>query len=175
MSADALLPPLLAVAALLVLAGAAKLRHPAEATAFLASVGLPAPLLLVRASSLLEVGAGGAALVRPSEAAAVMALLYLVFTALVTVQLRQTESVPCGCLGPETIPPSRVHLCLNVSCLAVCVAAVAAGPPSLLALAAANPLVATVALVAGVTVALLAAAATRLFPETLSAWQGARV
>ena len=175
MSADALLPALLAAAALLVLAGAAKLRHPAEAAAFLASVGLPAPLLLVRASSLVEVGAGGAAPVWPSEAAAVMALLYLVFTVLVTVQLQRPESVLCGCLGADTPPPSHVQLCLNVGCLAVCAAAAGAGPASLPALAAANPLAAAAALVVGVAVALLAAAATRLFPETLGAWQGARV
>jgi hypothetical protein len=174
-SADALLPALLAAAALLVLAGAAKLRQPAEAVAFLASLGLPAPLLLVRASSLLEVAAGGAALVRPRAAAAAIGLLYAVFAALVTVQLRQPASVPCGCLGAATIPPSRVHLALNLGCLAVAAAVVAAGPTSLLALAAANPLAAAVALLVGVAVAILATAATRLFPETMWAWRGAEV
>ena len=175
MSGDALLPGLLAVAALLVLAGAAKLRQPAAAAAFLGSVGLPATLLLVRASALLEVAAGGAALVRPRAAAAAIALLFAVFTVLVAVQLRQPGSVPCGCLGAATAPPSRVHLSLNVSCLAVSVAAVAAGPASLPTLAAANPLAAALALLVGITVALLAAAATRLFPETMGAWQGAEV
>jgi uncharacterized membrane protein YphA (DoxX/SURF4 family) len=174
-SADALQPALIAAAALLVLAGVAKLRQPADATTFLGSLGLPAPILLVPASSLLEVGSGGAVLVWPRVAAAAMALLYLVFTVLVTVQRQQSETFSCGCFGADRAPVSRVHLYLNVSCLVVSLAAVAAGPASFLALAAANPLPAVVALVVGVAVALLAAAATTLFPETMGAWRGAQV
>lgn len=174
MSADAVLPALLAAAALLVLAGVAKLRQPAEAAASLGSLGLPASPALVRAGSLLEVAAGGAALLWPRAAAAAIALLYLTFTLLVTVQLRRGGRVPCGCLGAASIPPSRVHLCLNAGCLAVALAAVAAPPTSVVALAAASPLAAAVALLAGVAVASLGAAATKLFPETMGAWQGAQ-
>ena len=173
MSGGALLPGLLAAALLLVLAGVVKVRQPGPAVSFLAALGLPAPRLLVGAGALLEIGAGGSALVLPRPGAAAIALLYASFTAIVTLQLRRGVSVSCGCFGARTIPPSRVHLWLNVLCVAIASASLAVPPPSFASVAGSNPFAAALAGFAAAAVALLAAAAVTLFPATMGAWHGA--
>jgi uncharacterized membrane protein YphA (DoxX/SURF4 family) len=168
----ALLPGLLAAGSLLVAAGVAKLRRPATAARFLASLGLRAPYLLVCVGALLEVMAGGALLLWPRAAAAGMALLFLLFALLVAAQLRRPASVPCGCVGARAMPLSGGHLCLNLVGLLLCAAAVAAPPPSYVAILAADPPAAAAAGVAGVVVAFLATSALELFPQTMRAWGG---
>ena len=170
----ALLPWLLAVALLLVLAGAVKLREPADAASFLGALGLPPSRLLVGAAAVVEIAAGGSALVWPRAAAVAIALLYGIFTALVTVQLRRGVAVSCGCLGARTIPPSRVHLTANVLCAVIACAAVADPPPAFATVAASTPSAAALAAFAGAASALLAAAALTLFPATMGAWRGGR-
>jgi hypothetical protein len=172
-SGSALLPALLAAALLLVLAGAVKLRRPAPAVDFLAALGLPAPRLLVAAGAVLELAAGSSALVWPRTAAAGIALLFAAFAGLTALQLRRGVSVSCGCFGARTIPPSRVHLSLNLLGAAVGCAAAAAPPPAFASLAASSPSAAAIAGFAAAAVALLAGAAVMLFPETMGAWRGA--
>lgn len=169
----ALLPWLLAAALLLVLAGGVKLREPSAAASFLGALGLPASRPLVCAAALVEIAAGGSALVWPRPAAAAIALLYGLFAALVTLQLRRGISVSCGCLGARTIPPSRVHLTLNLLGAGVGCAAAATPPPAFASLAASSPSAAAIAGFAAAAVALLAGAAVMLFPETMGAWRGA--
>lgn len=168
----ALLPWLLAAALLLVLAGGVKLREPSAAASFLGALGLPASRLLVCAAALAEIAAGGSALVWPRPAAAAIALLYGLFAALVTLQLRRGISVSCGCLGARTIPPSRVHLAANLLCAAIGGAAVAAPPPAFAHVAASTPSAAALTAFAAAASALLAAAAVTLFPATMGAWRG---
>jgi hypothetical protein len=154
-------------------AGLVKLRQPGTAGAFLASLGLPAPRLLVRAGALLEIAAGGAAAFWPQIAALAIALLYAAFAALVTVQLRRQTGVPCGCLGAATGPASRVHLALNLVCTTLAASAAIAPPPALPTVAAADPLAAVAAGFVALAAALLAVAAVDLLPATLGAWRGA--
>lgn len=154
-------------------AGLVKLRHPAVAGTFLASLGLPAPRLLVRAGALLEAAAGGAVVFRPQVAAVAVALLYAVFAALVTLQLRQQIGVPCGCFGADSGPASRVHVVLNLGCVALAGVAAVVPPPAYPALAVSQPLAAASAGFVAISVALLAVAAVNLLPATMGAWRGA--
>lgn len=170
----ALLPWLLAAALLLVLAGAVKLREPAAAASFLGALGLPASRLLVGGGAVAEIAAGASALVWPRPAAAAIALLYGLFAVLVTLQLRRGISVSCGCFGARTIPPSRVHLWLDLLCLAIACLSIAVPPPAFATVASATPSAAVLAALAASATALLAAAAVTLFPATLGAWQGGR-
>jgi hypothetical protein len=168
---DALLAWLLAPALLLVLGGVVKLREPAAAASFLGSLGLPASRALVCAGALVETAAGVAALVWPRPAAAAIAVLYGLFVVLVTLQLRRGVGVSCGCFGARTIPPSRVHLALNLLCAGIACAALAAPPPAFASVASSTPSAAALAAFAAAATALLAAAAVTLFPATLGAWQ----
>jgi hypothetical protein len=172
-SGAALLPGLLAAGALLVWAGMLKLRQPGTAAAFLASFGLPAPRLLVRAGALLEIAAGGAAPFHPQLSAVAIALLYALFALLVAVELRQQTGVPCGCLGADSGPASRVHLALNLLCAALAGVAAVVPPPAYSSLAASDPLAALSAGFVAISVAVLAVAAVSLLPVTMGAWGGA--
>jgi Methylamine utilisation protein MauE len=172
-SGDALLPGLLAAGALLMWAGLVKLRQPGPAATFLDSLRLPAPRLLVRGGALLEIAAGGAAVFRPEIAAVAIALLYAAFAALVSLQLRRQTGVPCGCLGADTGPASRVHLALDLACMTLAGTAALLPPPAYPTLAASEPLAAASAGFAAIGAALLGVAAVNLLPSTLGAWRGA--
>lgn len=174
MSSAALLPGLLAGAGVLIIAGAAKLARPAEAADFLASLRLPRSTALVRVGALLEIGVGAAAFRWPGPAAAAVAVLFSGLAAVVALQLRRGVMVPCGCLGSRELPPSRVHLALNVACAAAAAAAAALPPPAYSALATRAPAEAAIALLAALATAVLAQAALVLLPPTLGAWAGGR-
>ena len=175
MTGAALLPPLLAGAFLLASAGLGKLRQPGSAALFLRSLGLPLPYLLVYSAALVELAVGGVVMFWPRVAAAAMAVLYLVFAAVVTVQLLRPTDVPCGCLGGDKGTSPRAHLGVNLICLLLSVAAFAAGPSSYWSLVLSSPFVALMTGLVAAVVALLAAAAVELFPETMGAWRGAKV
>ncbi len=173
MSADVLLAPLLAAAAILVLAGAAKLQEPAAAIRFAAALGIPRPGAFVRAAAVVEILVGTAVLWQPRPAAIAIALLYAFFTGLAARQLRRGDGLPCGCLGAREVAPSRFHLWLNGACACIgCLAAVAP-PPSLVTYAAAQPLSAVLVGFAAVVVALLSQAGL-VYAPALGAWQGGR-
>lgn len=174
MTAAALLPPLLAAAGILALAGVAKLAQPAAAAAFLGSLGLPRSTVLVRAGALLELAVAAAVVARPVPAAAAIALLFSAFAVVTAVRLRRGSGVPCGCFGERETPPSRVHLALNLACAATGIAAALAHVPAYSTLASTAPAEAAVALLAAVAAALLAQAGLVLLPPTLGAWSGGR-
>ena len=175
MSGAPLMPGLLTAGALFVWAGLVKLRRPGTAEVFLASLGVPAPRLFVRAGALLELAAGGGVLFRPQLAAVAVALLYALFAVLVAIQLRQQTGVPCGCLGADTGPASHFHLALNLVCVALAGAAALAPPPAYPSLAASDPFAAATVGFVAVSVALLAVAAVNLLPVTMGAWRGAEM
>lgn len=174
MIADVLLPALLATAAILVVAGCAKLTQPSAAATFLRTFGVPEANVVVRVGALLEIAAGVAALHWTREAGMAIALLFAVFALVVAAQLRRQGDVPCGCLGAREIPPSRVHLALNLACAVAGLAAALAPPPALTSLVETDPASAIVAAFAAVVTALLAQSALVLLPPTLGAWSGAR-
>ncbi len=103
--------PFLAAAALLVVAGAAKVLDPAPLVRALRSLGLPGGRVLVRAGAAAEVVVGGAALTTGSRAAALLvAASYALFTAVVVRGLaRGGVLASCGCFGRADTPPTRTH------------------------------------------------------------------
>lgn len=173
MNAEVLLPPLLAAAAVLVLAGAAKLREPAPATRFAATLGVPLPGVFVRAAALVEIVVGLGALWRPRPAAIAIALLFALFTGLAVRQLRRGDGLPCGCLGAREVVPSRFHLWLNGACACIGGLVALAPPPSFTTFAASQPLAAAVVGFVAVVVALLSQAGL-VYAPALGAWQGGR-
>ena len=173
MTGDVLLAPLLAAAAILVLAGAAKLREPGPAVRFASTLGVPLPGVCVRLAAIAEIVVGVGACFRPRPAALAVALLFSLFTVLAARQLRRGDGLPCGCLGAREVVPSRFHLWLNGTCACVGFVAALAPPPAFVTYAAAQPLSAVVVGLAAVGVALLCQAGL-VYAPTLGAWQGGR-
>lgn len=137
---DALTGGTLAAGALLVLAGAQKVRDPLPLVRALLSVGVPGraprwrtPVRVVAAAELLL---GLAALVHPSGLpAAGVALSYAAFTVFVlAARARGGVLASCGCFGRADTPPTRTHAAVTAG-LASCAAATVPGAdPSLLLL-----------------------------------------
>jgi hypothetical protein len=123
--------PFLAASALLVLAGAPKLRDPMPLVRALRSARLRASRGLVRALAVAEVVVGASALVRPGRlTAAAVALSYLAFTAFVALTLRRGGVLgSCGCFGRPDTPPTVGHLAVTVV-LAAGAASLALAPPA---------------------------------------------
>ena len=109
---DALAGPYLAAAALLVVAGGAKLLDPQPLVRALRSAGAPAPGWAVRAGAAAEVGIGVLAVGTGARlAAAGVALSYAAFTAFVLVALRRGGVLAsCGCFGKADTPPTVTHV-----------------------------------------------------------------
>ena len=129
---DALAGPYLASAALLVAAGAAKVRDPLPLMRALVSAGVPSrPALapLVRVGAAVEIALGLLAIGTGSGiAAAGVALSYLAFTGFVLLALRRGGVLAsCGCFGKADTPPTVLHVAVT-GALAL-VAAVAAVRP----------------------------------------------
>jgi hypothetical protein len=154
---SAVLPLYLTAAALLAGSGLAKLRRPGPAAA---ALGLPR--LLVRAAALVEVGTAALMVARPALGGPVGCALYLGFAALVLAQLRRGSTRSCGCLGSAELPPSRLHVGVNVA-LACCALARPERP-------AASAAAVAVAVAAAVT-AWAIAAGLELLPSALTAYR----
>jgi hypothetical protein len=173
MTAEVLLPPLLAAATILVLAGLAKLWQPEPAIRFAATLGVPLPWFFVRVAATVEILLGLGALWRPRPAAIAIALLYALFTGLVARQLLQGGDLPCGCLGAREVVPSRLHLFLNGACACVGCLAAMVPPPAFATFAAAQPFAAVLVVFAAVAVGLLSQAGL-VYAPAIGAWQGGR-
>lgn len=124
--------PGLIAAALLAVAGAAKVVDPAATVGALRALRLPSSPGLVRAGAAGELFlAVGAIAVGGPLAWALVAASYLAFTAFVLAALRHGTMVgSCGCFGREDTPPHLTHVVLNVALAAVAagLAITAAGP-----------------------------------------------
>jgi hypothetical protein len=109
--------PLLAAAALLVVAGVPKVADPLPLVRALRAAGMPVPRLVVRAFALGEVAVGGWAVVAPGRvSSALVAAAYLVFTAFVArVLARGGVLGSCGCFGKADTPATRTHLGLTAA------------------------------------------------------------
>ena len=148
----AVAPLFATAAALVVLAGASKLRSREGARAALGAVGLPAGELTVLAIGAGEVALGLVCLLSPGRAAAAfLAAAYLAFALVIAMLLRRDEAVPCGCFGAASFSASKLHLALDLLAAGVCVAAAATGVSGLLTLADGLPELVLVLGVAGAT------------------------
>jgi len=171
-----LLTPLTTVAALLVLAGAAKLRTPQTAAAALAHGGLPVRGLAVRLIGGLEVGLGLAAIGVPSPALAVaIAGAYASFAVVTVRLLRAGEQARCGCFGARSSPVHPIHLALNLTGVAVATAAaltpVGTGLPAVVF---AHPAGGAILAASAAAATVLAHQAYVAVPALWSAWTAAR-
>lgn len=126
---DVLAGPYLAAAALLVVAGAAKVRDPLPLVRALRATGLRAPAPLVRAGAAVELLLGLAAVLTGSRIAAVgVALSYAAFTGFVLLALRRGGVLAsCGCFGKADTPPTATHVAVT-GALALVATAVAVSP-----------------------------------------------
>lgn len=175
MTSMVLLPTLAAGGLLLIVSGAAKAREPQGALEGLGRVAFTAAASTgMRVAGIAEIALGVAVLISPTwPTAAAMALVYLLFAAVVEWQRRQPGLTSCGCLGRRSAPPSAVHTALNLAFASIAgVAAWVGGSPSLAdAWHESAPLtvVAAAAILAATT---LAAAVIRDLPDLLSSYQG---
>lgn len=117
--------PLVVIGGLLVVAGIAKLRQPEPVQPVLNLLGLPSSLFLIRAFALFELFLGVAVATVPvSPIAWGVAGLYLAFAVISGAQLwRGGPSASCGCFGAKDIPPTFLHVLLNLAAAAVAVIA----------------------------------------------------
>src|SRR4051794_5899759 len=99
--------PLLAAAALLVLAGVAKIVRPDATVGALRSVGAPASVLAVRALGAWEATLGTAALIVGGVVVDVLVgAAYAAFLAfVVSARWRGGAVTSCGCFGRDDTPP----------------------------------------------------------------------
>jgi uncharacterized membrane protein YphA (DoxX/SURF4 family) len=143
-----------AACAVLVVAGAAKLRKPDPTVGALRGAGIPAGHGAVRALAVGEIVLGSSAILTGAPiAAAAVAAVYLGFAGFVAASLRSGRMVQtCGCFGSPDVPATRGHVAINVACAAVGLAAAATTPASLSEVLDEGP--------AGATLVLLSAVAT---------------
>lgn len=139
---EALAGPFAIAAALLAVAGAAKVIDPSMTSGALRRAGLAVPDGAVRAGALAELLLGATALViKSSAAAAAVAISYFAFAAFVTWSLRTDRPVgTCGCFGKADTPPSAVHIGMNLGLAIVAAAVAATGAVDLLSVVAEQPL-----------------------------------
>lgn len=167
--------PALVAAALLVVAGAAKVADPANTVGALRALGLPGSDLLVRAGAAAEAALGAAALVVGSSVVwALVAASYVAFAVFVGAALRAGTMVgTCGCFGHEDTPPHPVHVVLDVLLASVAVAAGVQGLAPLVEVADRPGPGAVTVVLAGIATALVHAAFVRL-PRALARRPGSR-
>ena len=136
---------LAAVALLLALAGAIKLRRPGDLVRSLRMAGFPASTVIVRALALVEVAVGGVALAGGATALAggvalAAMALYLGFGAFfVTARRRRGPLMSCGCFGRADSPVTTTHVVLDLAAAAVAGASYVTRAPGLLPAVAAHP------------------------------------
>jgi hypothetical protein len=176
LSAQSLAVPFFATAVVLALSGLAKLRQPGPLVRMFASTGIPVGPAAVRALSLGELGLGAVCLAAPTRIAAfALGSLYAGFAAfLAWLLVRRIEVSSCGCSGKEDVPPSWIHVGLNLAAAAAAMAAAASGPafPSVAAAAARLPVGGTGFLVGVAAIAALGALCAAYLPTVLLAYRG---
>jgi hypothetical protein len=117
--------PLAAMAGLLALGGALKVRRPGPTVNALRAVGLPVGDAAVRVGAVAELAIGVGTLVADSPVfPALLALSYAAFTVFVLVALaRHTPLDSCGCFGEPDTPPTALHVLVTAGAAGVGIAA----------------------------------------------------
>jgi methylamine utilization protein MauE len=113
---DVLAPVFFLAAGLLVLAGAAKILRPDPTAQALLDAGLPGTLAEARAVGTVEVVVGVWASLAPAAGGTIaLGGLYLLFAGYLGFLLvARPDAGSCGCAGSTAVPPSRLHLVLNL-------------------------------------------------------------
>jgi hypothetical protein len=130
---DAIAPLVLLAAGLLVAAGAVKVARPRATGQALLDAGLPGSDALGRLVGAVEIAAGAAALLL-AAGALLLAVAYLAFAVFLGYVLHtRPDAGSCGCAGAKAVPPSRLHLALNIAAAAAGLAYLSLGGPAPLA------------------------------------------
>jgi hypothetical protein len=171
---QALAPVVYLAAGLLAWSGIAKGLRPAPAADALRLAGLPAHTALVRALAGWELVVGLACLLRPATASMfALCATYLAFAGYLEYVIRtRPGSGSCGCTGAHRVPPSRLHVALDLVAAAAAAMAIVVPVASLPAFASSlGPL--AVPFLGGLVLAgYLAWAAVRLVPEAFASYRG---
>jgi hypothetical protein len=165
--------PFYASAGILVVSGMAQVRSPRPAAAALFAAGLPVAAWAIRVLAAGEIVLGLAAILRPTPPVALaVAGAYVCFAAAASLFLWSPQVRSCGCLGDRTVPPSVLHVALNLAAAAFAVAAAVTRVASLPSTVVALGWSAALLVAGGATIAYLAAAAVSLFPGAYAAYSG---
>jgi hypothetical protein len=115
-TSDALAPIFFLAAGMLVLAGGVKAFRPDPTAQALLDAGLPSTLGVARTVGAVEIVVGIWALCAPAGGGGVaLGALYVLFAGYLGFLLvARPDAGSCGCAGPTPIPPSRLHLALNL-------------------------------------------------------------
>jgi hypothetical protein len=115
---------------LLVAGGATKLRRPAASMRALHAAGLPSLRSSARSLGLTEMAIGVAFLTSPGRVTgALLAGAYLAFAAfLASLLIRHVAVASCGCAGERDLPPSWLHVVLDVVAAGAALALAVASP-----------------------------------------------
>lgn len=141
MSGAAWAGPLLAGAALLALAGAAKVVRPEGTARALRQAGLPARPWVVRCLAAAEVVVGVAgATVGGAGPALAVGVSYVVLAGFVALAIvRRWPLTTCGCFGEPDSPPTVLHVLIDAGLGAAALLAGAAAGRAPIALAVRRP------------------------------------
>lgn len=163
MSPEVWTGPAAVAAAVLLLAGGAKVLRPDDTWRALESAGVPGGPALVRTGALAEAALGAWALGWAQPAAmALVALSYAGFTLfLAWAMARSLPISSCGCFGEPDVPPTTVHVGVDVAAGIAAAGAAISEAPSVAAILADQPW-------AGVPYALLVVLAISLTVLTLT-------
>jgi DoxX len=162
--------PYLAAGMLLVAAGLAKVRRPADTSIALRRAGLPVPEWAVRAGAAAEVAAGCWAFTSGRAAAGLVALSYLGFAGFVALALRRGSPVSsCGCFGRPDSPPTVSHIVLNLAAAATAAWMAFHAHPDAVSVLRHQPLTGVPLLLLMGAVAYLAYLVMAVMPKTLAA------
>ena len=125
---QALAAPFYIAAALLAVAGAAKVQRPSATVGALRSIGVRAGRRTVQALGAAEVAIGAGAIAIGGITGWAVGAAYLAFAVFVLVALRRGGAVAsCGCFGTDDSPPTPVHVVLDTAAAGVGFAAAATG------------------------------------------------
>jgi hypothetical protein len=154
-------------AGLLLVAGVAKLLRPDPTARALSSAGLGGSPLIARVLGTVELIVGGACLLRPSPPfAGAMAVAYLAFAGFLSYLIvARVPEASCGCLGRRQVPPSRLHVLLNLVAVVTATLAALDPLPGLPALVAKLPLYGVPFLIGGGALGYAAYLTVALLPE----------
>ena len=104
------------VAALLGVAGLAKIRRPGPTAVALRSAGLPGSTTLARIIGATELVVAVLALaVGGPSTALVVAAAYVAFASVSIRLVARSATGGCGCFGDESAPVTNLHVCLNLA------------------------------------------------------------
>jgi Methylamine utilisation protein MauE len=119
----------LAACALLVIAGAGKVVHPAPARRAARAAGLRVSRSGIVGFGFVEIGAGVVGALVGGRAALAVAGCYLVLTAVAIVMLIRAPTTPCACLGSSNAVVTRTHVAINVCAAGIALVTATGGSP----------------------------------------------